>query len=214
MRRSSLALTAFLSVLALATSVRAQSDERRIEVGGHFVALSTNLPMFSDPQRNYVRPGDESPKGVGGRVGYRVTNHFSIEAEANAFPGNDLTYQLLAGARVGVSGQKFGVYGKVRPGFVHFLRVADFPPDCYDGTRDCAIVGRNRFAVDIGGSFEYYPTKRAILRLDVGDTLLLLPDRGTIGTVPVPGGSVFGPVTIRGTTAHNFQISVGFGFRF
>ena len=61
--------------------------------------------------------------------------------------------------------------------------------------------GVNFFNVDVGGVFEYYPTRKTIFRVDVGDSIIRYGAQE--------------PKAINPTiTRHNLQTSVGFGFRF
>lgn len=101
------------------------------------------------------------------------------------------------------SQKNFGVFGKVRPGFFQVERypIVDeirFSPPAFIASRE---LRKTFFSVDVGGVFEYYPSKRAVLRFDVGDTIIhyraLEP-------------KVFNP----GFTRHTLQFSSGFGFRF
>jgi hypothetical protein len=55
--------------------------------------------------------------------------------------------------------------------------------------------------VDVGGIFEYCPTKRTIFRVDVGDTIIRYR-------------SLEPEVINPSFTRHNLQMSLGFGFRF
>ncbi len=57
------------------------------------------------------------------------------------------------------------------------------------------------FNIDVGGVFEYYPTRNTVFRVDVGDTIICYnaqPPRDINPTF----------------TRHNLQTSIGFGFRF
>lgn len=57
------------------------------------------------------------------------------------------------------------------------------------------------FNIDVGGVFEYYPTRNTVFREDVGDTIIRYNSQP--------------PKDINRTfTRHNLQTSVGFGFRF
>jgi len=57
------------------------------------------------------------------------------------------------------------------------------------------------FNIDVGGVFEYYPSRRTVFRMDVGDTIIRYAAQE--------------PKVINPTfTRHNLQASVGFGFRF
>ena len=82
-------------------------------------------------------------------------------------------------------------------------------PTCQFGKTD-----RNDFAFDLGGVAEYYPTRRLVLRFDIGDTIIRqsLPD--VIIPSGPPPGSVILPAPDRTSTKHNLQINAGVGFRF
>src|SRR5205085_1184479 len=62
------------------------------------------------------------------------------------------------------------------------------------------------FALDAGGVLELYPSSRAIVRFDAGDTVIRLRHTAAGGLLTLP--------PIAGDTTHNFQFSVGFGYRF
>ena len=201
------AVLAALFVCAGAAGARAQAESRAgtLEVGGHFSAL--NL-------RNY----DETEPGFGARVTYNVTDHVSLEAEGNFFPRNrrlegGQKTQGLFGVKAGRRFERFGIFAKARPGFVHFsegkLRLkteqvcaAVFPPP--EGCVESG--GTNAFAFDLGGVFELYPSRRTIFRVDVGDTVLHFGRN----TLDEPSRRIR-PDSF---TRHNLQTSVGVGFRF
>lgn len=167
--------------------------------------------------------------GFGGRFTYNFNRNFAVEIEANFFPVDRLNprsreairifgtndfirgsvepqgrkLQAFAGPKFGIRKEKFGVFGKVRPGiywvfkYPRVLILVPNPPSFIGSARDW--VGF--FAVDVGGVFEYYPTKKTIIRFDVGDTIV-----NYRALEPKP----FNP----GFTRHTFQFSTGFGFRF
>lgn len=167
----------------------AQTDDRRIEVGGFLTHLSL------------TDSNGEGPVGLGGRFGYNFSKYVGLDAEIAHLPENGQgafgQTLVLAGAKAGVRSEKFGVFAKVRPGIVHF------------GGSRYNVFGNNqptKFALDVGGVVEFYPTKRSIIRVDAGDTIIAFGnDRfpsGTPNFIYEPG------------TSHNFQGSIGFGFRF
>ena len=117
--------------------------------------------------------------------------------------------------------EKFGVFGKARPGFVRFKRgnyvfgsggcPTVFPPPlaCLQP------VARTNFAVDLGGVIEFYPTKHTIIRFDAGDTIVRVPVQNLALFFPPPPPAFLFVVFPESTQIrHNFQGSVGFGFRF
>ena len=177
-----------LTLLLFSLDSFAQTDEHPIEVGGFLTTIDL---------RDSV---GEKPLGVGGRFAYNFTDNFAFDSEVAYFPenpsGNFGQTVTVAGVRAGVRGEKFGAFAKARPGIVHF-----------GGDFFRARNGsRSNFALDVGGVLEFYPSRRVIVRLDVGDTIIPFGDK-TLNS-PLP------PFTIRPGTTHNFQGSFGVGFRF
>jgi hypothetical protein len=107
----------------------------------------------------------EYPVLAGGRVSVHTFWLLDAEAEVNRFPiggaaSNYPATQALFGARVGRRIGPFGVYGKLRPGFIRFDQ------NLYDpklGTQP---------ALDAGGILELYSARHIAGRFDVGDTMV------------------------------------------
>jgi hypothetical protein len=217
---------ALVSLFALSFhETRAQSDEKKFEVGGQFslLRLPTRTVTGITPTESSV-----NVPGLGGRFGYNFSKYFALEAEGDFFPRDrDLEggrkVQGLFGAKAGKRFEKVGVFAKARPGFVRFEKgdyrfgpggcVTVFPPPitCFQP------VARTNFAVDLGGVLELYPSRHTIIRFDAGDTIIRLGARNVAATQPAfPAGSPFHLVVIpvAAETTHNFQGIVGFGFRF
>lgn len=183
-------------------SALAQSDTPKAEVGAQFSLL--NIDRVS---------GKVTEPGIGGRFTYNVTKNIGLEAEVNFFPkqGNGATNneggritQGLFGAKVGKRFEKAGIFGKARPGFVSFGNAIL--------NRDSRITtlqfGRlTHFAFDVGGVVELYPSRMAVVRFDVGDTIIRYGKQTFIDALG--RSSVNGPFT-----KHNLQFSAGVGFRF
>jgi hypothetical protein len=220
----------------------AQADEtRKVEVGGQFSLLSaangsasvtTVLPCIIPPcpVATFTSEGRKTEPGFGARVGYNFTENFALEAEGNFFPrerefGGGRKSQGLFGVKAGKRFEQVGLFVKARPGFVHFSEgnleerrdvacITIFPPPraCFEGK------GRTDFAFDVGGVFEYYPSRRTLIRFDAGNTILRQgAHRVPIVTSadPVTGAPVrVVVVTAPSETTHNFQGSIGFGVRF
>jgi hypothetical protein len=209
------------------------SDESRFEAGVQF----TSLMKRYDGDRN----------GFGGRFGYRVGTFnegkytITAEAEFNFLPGdvyvasigrNGRVKQGLFGVKVGRKYEKFGVFGKVRPGFVNYSRGVPPPPPLLSinttstsGTGvsvssfsrfDDNSKGRTNFATDVGGVLEFYPSKRIITRFDFGDTIVRQrPTTIEYLNFPITGTTpTLQRFIIPASTQHNFQFSAGVGFRF
>lgn len=207
---------------------------RRFEIEGHYSNLQfgTFDPEATREFREIAPfpPGipyhglDKNPKdsGLGARFTYNVNRYLGLEVEANWFfqknyitrrplinqsphPGGN-KFQMLFGPKIGKRWKRFGVFGKVRLGFIHFNRypvttwIQQVPPGQPFFTR-VSLRKAKFFNVDVGGVFEYYPSKRTILRFDIGDTIVHYNRQEP---------KEYNPTFNR----HNLQINVGFGFRF
>lgn len=240
MHRSLLLALIFTATILVtgARAARAQEGEPRWEAGGLVTGMRvdngsatvSSFPPCGAPVCAFETTTTEHravEAGIGGRLGYGINRYVTLEAEVNFFPrGGELTageftggrkLQGLFGVKVGKRAESFGLFAKARPGFMHFtsgelqarggcITIVPPPPGCFD----VEGLGRTDFAFDLGGVVEMYPTGRSILRVDVGDTVLRSGEHYVPApTIPTP---IIVPVPAR--TTHNFQGSVGFGFRF
>jgi Outer membrane protein beta-barrel domain len=223
-----LGLAALVLVTATFYDARAQADEsKKFEVGGQVALLQVDtwniLPAAPFP----VTTNRETVFGFGGRFGYNISSNFAVEAELNFFPNDDelkagRKTQALFGVRAGKRFDKVGVFAKARPGFIRYekgdyflaggcLTVFPTPLACYDS------VARTNFAIDLGGVVEFYPSTRTIIRVDAGDTIVRHPARIVAASTGSPGSNLvtyLAAVPVPAETRHQFQGSVGFGFRF
>jgi len=166
--------------------------------------------------------------GFGGRFTYNINRNLAVEAEVNYTPGTRTLSelfmagestnvpfsggektQLLFGAKYGFRSKRFGVFAKARPGLIHF-RAFPYVVDkfiVYQNGQpyDMLVLSSEKpatfFNMDVGGVFEYYPSKRTLIRFDIGDTIIhynAQPPRDVNPTF----------------TRHNLQMNLGFGFRF
>jgi Outer membrane protein beta-barrel domain len=178
-----------LTLFLISLESFAQIENHPIEVGGFLTAIDL---------RDTV---GEKPLGFGGRLTYNLTNNFALDSEAAYFPenpsGNFGQTTAFAGLRAGVRRENFGVFAKVRPGV---LRLGG------DFFRTYNKRSHNNVAIDLGGVLELYPSRRVIVRVDLGDTIVPFGSETINGPLP--------PYTIRPGTTHNFQGSFGIGFRF
>ncbi len=196
-RPASLVLAILALAILFSTAAAQDADPPTFEVGGQFSILNFDVfDNFGDRRRLQY--------GGGGRFGINFNRYLAAEAQVDYFPQHDNVFigpidvplwgsKTLAvfGAKAGVRNERFGVFGKARPGFIHFSRVLGF--GCFGGP--CPQPKKTVFAFDVGGVVEYYPSRRTVLRFDVGDTIIG-KDRQ------------FFP------TRHNLQVSVGAAFRF
>lgn len=191
-------VSAVCLVAALAGSeARGQSDVPRIEIGGQVSLLRI---------REKGLLFETTTVGGGGRITYNITPGLAVEGEFNYYPELNSSpilidssgYTGLFGVKAGWRGERFGIFGKLRPGFLHF-----------DEEIDPNIVFINppprpqnpHFALDVGGVIEYYPSRRWVVRFDVGDTIVRFRYFN-----PLMGDRRF--------TGHNLQVNAGIGFRF
>jgi hypothetical protein len=204
-------VVALLLPFAAALSFAQSSDIPKIEVGAQFT--TTRLRDLS-----------ETDPGMGIRFSYNITDSLAAEAEFNYF-GGDLTdlslfYRLpanttystnrtqgLFGAKyMALRGDKFGIGGKFRPGFMRFNGGGNIgcPPGTTSSIFICQLAaGKTNFAMDVGGVFEYYPARRLVTRFDIGATIVRFGG-------PIQDG-LFPP---DGFNSTNPQFSAGIGFRF
>jgi len=216
------------------TADEGENSLRRFEIGGHYSNLQfgtfdpEQTREFRDiapfPPGLPYRPPDKNPKdsGLGLQFTYNVNQYLGLDVEANwFFQKNYITrtplinqspnsggnkFQMLFGPKIGKRSKRFGVFGKVRPGFIHFNRypvttwIQQVPPGQPFFSRQ-SLRNAKFFNVDIGGVFEYYTSKRTFVRVDVGDTIIHYNRQK-----PKEDNPTF--------NRHNLQMNIGFGFRF
>ena len=229
-------IAALASLLLIGSEARAQRDVPRFEIGVQFSLLNLDRPR-SQIGDFVLQPGDFSgygaESGFGARFTYNVTNHIALEAEGNFFtrqindfgvPGGQI-YQGQFGVKAGKRFKKVGLFIKIRPGFVRFTKVSQFT-----GFSDLAITNTlhhqqpefrtgtaTYFSADLGGVLEFYPSRRIVTRLDVGDTIIRYgiyrEPEGIVCTLTAdvcPASLYERPAETR----HNLQFSAGIGIRF
>ena len=174
----------------------AAQDARGLELGVHYAAL-----RMSD--------ADVTDSGIGGRVGWNVTNLLAIEGVADIFPAGSgdvvrggRKFHVLAGPRLTFRGAAVGLFGRTRVGAARLgegrafrVCIAIFPPP------ESCFAAETRLAFDVGGGLEVYPSPRTSLRVDLGSLITRLGD----------ASQRFGR---RSGYASDFQFSAGAGFRF
>lgn len=244
-----LLIVALTSLFFINAEAVAQENISRYEVGGQFSSLARNKPTsqnteFADIFRHEYEPG------VGGRFTFNVTNDIAFEAEFNFFPrqreagvifvplgeSSDIgvpggrIYQGQFGIKAGKRFRRFGVFGKVRPGFVTFTevsRVLSIRPIVFETRLGEAHVRLTEFGLrketysstDIGVVLELYPSRRIVTRFDLGDTIIHYSAYGE-KLVRVCAGGFVDPFcglevyTRPAEYRHNVQFSAGIGIRF
>lgn len=176
-----------------------EQEISRYELGAHFSSLG-------DPVGN--------SNGFGGRFTVNANRYVALESEVNFFPRRRFegtATQALFGVKIGKRWDKFGVFGKGRPGFIYNSRGKVEAPASSTDIFRLNFKGATNFTADVGGVVEFYPTKKLITRFDFGDTItrvnsqngFFIDANGNLNSFRIPA-----------TTRHSFQFSAGIGFRF
>ncbi|MFN0087863.1 MAG: outer membrane beta-barrel protein [Blastocatellia bacterium] len=208
------AMTAIAFLLFLnATRIHAQ-EVPRLEIGAHVTAL--NLGDF----KLKVPDLSKSERGAGARVTFNVSDNVSIEAEYNIFPNDfritvpqlnqlvtrkltrDRVDQFLMGVKVGGRSEHFGIFAKLRPGYIS-TRLQDETVNANPSLNTLFRTNAG-LALDFGVVLEFYPTRSTMLRFDAGD-MIIRYERSTVTGSQIQSSRF---------TTHNLQVSAGFGLRF
>jgi hypothetical protein len=234
-------IAALASMLFLGNEGLAQGDTPRFEIGGQFSLLSRNKPSSQFDEFN--PSGQLIDPGFGARFTYNVTNNIALEAEGNFFPERNFAsedsffarlgtprghiYQGQFGVKAGKRFKKIGLFIKGRPGFVGFTKAShlvsitpiiivhlSLGPLQFENPE--FRIGRATYpSMDVGGVVEFYPSRRIVTRLDMGDTIIRYgvyrePQELVCATICVPPLVFERPAETR----HNLQFSAGIGIRF
>jgi hypothetical protein len=181
-------------------SAWSQDSPGRFEAGGSFNATHLGPEAFG--------PGAEGDVNFG--------QHIALDSAYSWYHTLHTTTALF-GAKVGTRTQHFGFFGKARPGLISIgdtLRDITFifGPDG-SITPSFRRARENEKALDLGGVFEYYPSRHWALRWDAGDLMIFQeagPTFNVVGNVP-PG---FVINSFPGHTTHNFLFSTALHYRF
>lgn len=211
--RLSLGSRMILLVMPLSCiTTQAQSSHEnpaRWEIGGHYTLLNI------ESDRVGCGGCRVNNSGLGLNVGFNFHRWIGFDSEINFFPdagagatnqeGGRIT-QGVFGVKAGITREKWGIFAKVRPGFVSngkaIIAVSPTPPPF------SLIFGRlTHFATDIGGIFEYNVTRRISFRTDLGDTIVR---HGSQTFTSIIGNTTTTPSYYR----NNLQWSTGIIFRF
>ena len=195
-----------LTVVAFASVAVAQNTKDKIEIAVQTTSLTLvnpDLPSF-----------DATQAGIGGRFTFNFNRSIAAEAEVNFFPQKlGVTGSLIQGQFGGKAGkrfEKFGIFGKLRPGFLSVDRYGFIPPP---GTQSSGAIftveRRTLFTLDAGGVLELYPSKRMVVRFEAGDTVIRHP--ALFAQVSATDPTL---VQVRQSKfTNNFQFTAGVGFR-
>jgi hypothetical protein len=189
-----------ITILSCILGVAAQDTVPRYEIGPVFSTISLDRAITM------------RRSAIGGRFTLNFARWAAFDSDLTITPldpqastriDGGLALQGQFGFKGGWRRNKFGIFGKARPGFISFSGaitnlVAPPPSLIFD-------YGRvTFFSFDAGGVFEFYPSRKISLRGDIGDTIIRYP---TIATPAILG-------TIPAATTHNLQISTSIQYRF
>jgi len=156
----------------------------------------------------------EVPGGFGARCLYHLNDYLALDGEVDYFPDSsrrgssrlsgirsEITWphgetEVLAGLRAGFRVGGVGSFARARPGI---MRLTDYQ------TRYLTDPGKTRPALDLGGTVEFYPASRLVIRADLGGVFIPLGDRYVSAVAPTP---------VAPTDSWNLQGGIGFAVRF
>ena len=113
----------------------------------------------------------------------------------------------LAGVKAGIRRNRFGFFGKVRPGFTSYSEALASISSTSGGAPVLTYARSTNLVLDLGGIMEFYPNEKGTLRVEVGDTHLFF------GTKDVNVNGMVEPV-VGGKLQHSIQVMLGYGWRF
>ena len=186
-----------------ADSSRTSLPYDKWEIGTSYTNLS--LPVLSNQCTGIACRRNLS--GVGFNFNYNLTRWFGFDTAVNFMPGQQGSKAVtegLLGVKMGERFRKWGVWGKIRPGFIYYQEA--MPGGGVDTPESLT-----RFAWDFGGIVELYPARSTTWRFDVGTTLVRY-----LANYPDPRMS---PINdLRSTQYYsnqgNLQVSTSYIYRF
>jgi len=186
---------------------------RKWEVGAQYGVLSMGRADLSNyPSFVPIAIGDD--KSFGGRLTYNFNRWLSMDGIINRFYTDRAVGDAQRGGKIlqgafgpkaGLRTSRYGVFVKADLGFLSYGGVRDnyFPP--FPTTR------LTHFAFSYGAVLEYYPSRRTMLRFDLGHTI------GFYGaqTVVAPQSPPFnGDFRDPGFRDSGMEFMTGVGWRF
>jgi len=163
-----------------------------------------NLPV--------IKPGCEKTcreplSGAGLSFGYSFGRGFAFDSAVNFLPAQSGTQgmmQGLFGVKLGQRWNRWGLFAKVRPGFIYYN-------EAWPGGGAQVPGTLSRFVWDVGGVAEFYTHHKGTLRVDLGTTLVrYLTDRVDTRYTEI-GGVISSQYYV---TQGNVQFSTAYIYRF
>ncbi len=188
------------SLLVPVSAHAQESTPSRFEAGAGITAVRTGRSNI---------PGEVGPTLEGD---FNFGRHLALDGAFSWLPVTaSQTVTGFFGAKAGIRREHFGMFGKVRPGFFStsdVLRSVTFNPiTIQDSVRFGRLTER---ALDLGGVAEFYPSRRWLLRWDMGDTLLFERNAQII----IIGSTFPGSLSPLSRTTNHFQFSTSLHYRF
>lgn len=201
-----------VSILFLSALAAAQDSPGRFEAGAAFSTL--HMTGFAP-----LGPALEGDVNFG--------RYIALDGAFSWFPNSTRGHSSATGffgAKAGKRWERFGLFGKVRPGFLTFDNafreetVLFTPAPGGLGSIGSLLSFRQgrltQRALDLGGVAEYYPARHWALRWDMGD-MLLFQEKGPIFNFIGAGTTAFPTIPQSPSrTTHHFQFSTGIHYRF
>ncbi|MDX2033369.1 MAG: hypothetical protein SF339_22025 [Blastocatellia bacterium] len=208
------AMTAIAFFLSIAASQTRAQELPRLEIGVHVTALNLGDFKLKIPDLS------KSERGAGARVSVNVSKSVAIEAEYNVFPNDfrltvpqlnqlvtrkltrDRVDQFLLGLKVGGRSDRFGLFAKLRPGYVS-TKLQD---ETINSNPSLNTLFRTSggLALDFGAVLELYLTRTIMFRIDAGD-MIIRYERNVVNGTQTQSSRF---------TTHNLQVTAGIGLRF
>ena len=208
-------LTTIVVLICVATASAQSDDPPRYEVAGEFSTITRE--DFSTVFRAEL--------GLGGRFTFNLNKNIAFEGAGYFFPrscldcpNNGRITEVVGGLKIGKRFEKWGIFAKVRPGFVNFSKGQfDILPNGSQPSFPFTFQVKplTNFATDVGGVLEFYPSKHIVTRFDAGDTIINIRERtrNDLRFDPVTNTFSLVPIRVPGGTIHEFQFSASIGYR-
>jgi hypothetical protein len=140
-------------------------DEPRYDLGVQFISM--NLPLDSESCSNCK----QFFPGYGFDFNYRFAKYAYFDSVLNLFPGSGsygqhgAAQEGLVGLKLGSTRSNWGLFSNIRNGFIHYDKtLVPGSSSSYQSTW--------RYALDLGGTVEYYASRNSTFRFNVGTTLI------------------------------------------
>lgn len=140
-------------------------NEPRFSTSVQFVSM--NLPMDSENCSNCRKYFP----GAGVNFSYRFAKYAYVDTVVNIFPGSGsygkhgAAQEGLIGLKVGKTDHSWGIFGNLHGGTIHYDKtLVPGSATVYESTY--------RFALDLGGTVEYYASRNSTLRFNAGSTFV------------------------------------------